>query len=877
MDEQLPVDDYEMIANHERPSNGAPAPVDPLSAMFPTEALQGEAARLQRQVARGGPRRDIAPSMTDFLQSFPTGVGKGLARLGSAGGQAAAIEMGQPEANIPSPMQARQAMEQNVTGPWHEPTTQAGQLSELAGEIATDPLAYLFSPAVRAASKVGPAAAMGTAGGMGLLSRGIDTAQAGPSGIQEIDTNALKEGQRPDIRSPMWWQQKRSPRPSLETGELLSPYEITSADRAEFAHLLPKGDPPKAPDPPKDAKGKPLQPPVQGPNEPPREFRARQTAYNTAMGTYTKELEAFDKASERYKAGSLEFEDKLKERREQKNKPIELHNEQMTKDWEEKQARMNKEDEDFHQANMTYVEKNPSVALWVELGGVAAATLLPPMARMRRSRLNKFTAEKWDKAVEDLNKLITEVPTSLEETMSKESLMLGKVEEMNKAAQEAAAMEAKSTLADDVTAKQWQKYAVAGGVITGLAGSVPKSWDLYSPAGSRQSQLSNPLNWENAQDYLSKFMGAVPAGFEAGNIASKLPTGKVVSREPMLSGAKKAATKHAENMTELKNIRLEERQLQVAKQKTEQELAAAAQKAQQDQAAAAQTFQQGQESAAQTFKQGQEATAQKAKIKQDNVLIRLQKQQAKQKADLHKLEVQRQKIENDIKASEAAIKKEHAHSLVAEGTARRATKQETMLDPDTPTGPKPKKAKKSAVQKAEEQMPEDQLQAIQKSIEGFQEGGMPPVGKSVIVGESGPELALPGGIVGKTGPELRQFQQPTKIVPNAALQTGMTDFLQSITPTQVQAKQAYPKATPNDYQGAEKIIGDEPEHEDRALLENTIRETGKIRIWPGSEAVQQLLNNLPNDMEVLDVQEFGIGHENNTIIIRSKRGLPPTS
>jgi hypothetical protein len=108
---------------------------------------------IERQGAEG---RKIAamrpaphPAITDFFSSIPLGIARAIATTTSAGGQAAQIEMQQPVTG-PSPAEALDIIEQNVTGPLPRPQGPGGQFGETLGEFLGNPVSYIGSGSIGA-------------------------------------------------------------------------------------------------------------------------------------------------------------------------------------------------------------------------------------------------------------------------------------------------------------------------------------------------------------------------------------------------------------------------------------------------------------------------------------------------------------------------------------------------------------------------------------------------------------------------------------------------------------------------------------------------------------------------------------------------------
>lgn len=115
----------------------------------------------------------------DFFQSIPKGLVEGFSSSASAGGQAAAHEMSQPDvaAEIPPPAQTSDILQKNVTGELPKPQGAAGRAGEMIGEFAGNPATWA-SPGGSAALKAGGAVAgaLGSWAG-GELTRGHENIQ----------------------------------------------------------------------------------------------------------------------------------------------------------------------------------------------------------------------------------------------------------------------------------------------------------------------------------------------------------------------------------------------------------------------------------------------------------------------------------------------------------------------------------------------------------------------------------------------------------------------------------------------------------------------------------------------------------------------------
>ena len=104
----------------------------------------------------------------DFARSIPRGILGGLMEAGSAGAQAEAHAMSQPElaAEIPNKDEARQAIEANVTGPLPQPQGTWGQYGETLGEFAGSPANWIGPGGriAKAVNTIAPALISETAG-----------------------------------------------------------------------------------------------------------------------------------------------------------------------------------------------------------------------------------------------------------------------------------------------------------------------------------------------------------------------------------------------------------------------------------------------------------------------------------------------------------------------------------------------------------------------------------------------------------------------------------------------------------------------------------------------------------------------------------------
>lgn len=103
-------------------------------ALEKVKAQHGSAAPTEQRSAVG-----------DFFKSIPGGIVKGFSAAGSAAGQAAAIEMNQPQmaAEFPTPEQMSESLQKNVTGELPKPQGRAGRYGETVGEFLGSPATYV--------------------------------------------------------------------------------------------------------------------------------------------------------------------------------------------------------------------------------------------------------------------------------------------------------------------------------------------------------------------------------------------------------------------------------------------------------------------------------------------------------------------------------------------------------------------------------------------------------------------------------------------------------------------------------------------------------------------------------------------------------------
>ncbi len=103
----------------------------------------------------------------NFFKSIPGGIVEGFSAAASAGGQAAAHEMSQPDvaAEIPTPPQTADILQQNVTGELPKPQGAAGRFGRTLGEFAGSPATW-----------VAPGSMVLKAGGMAASALGSEAA-----------------------------------------------------------------------------------------------------------------------------------------------------------------------------------------------------------------------------------------------------------------------------------------------------------------------------------------------------------------------------------------------------------------------------------------------------------------------------------------------------------------------------------------------------------------------------------------------------------------------------------------------------------------------------------------------------------------------------
>ncbi len=114
------------------------------------------------------PPAEQRSAVGDFFKSIPGGIVEGFSAAASAGGQAAAHEMSQPDvaAEIPAPAQTADILQQNVTGELPKPQGTAGRFGRTLGEFAGSPATWVApgSTALKAGGMVASALGSEAAG-----------------------------------------------------------------------------------------------------------------------------------------------------------------------------------------------------------------------------------------------------------------------------------------------------------------------------------------------------------------------------------------------------------------------------------------------------------------------------------------------------------------------------------------------------------------------------------------------------------------------------------------------------------------------------------------------------------------------------------------
>lgn len=108
----------------------------------------------------------------DFLKSIPRGAVSGFASAATALGTATAGEMGQ-ETEMPTPKQATELLEKNVTGDLPKPQGRAGRFGEAVGETLGNPASYVGPGSLALKVGAGTASALASEGA-GQLTEGTE-------------------------------------------------------------------------------------------------------------------------------------------------------------------------------------------------------------------------------------------------------------------------------------------------------------------------------------------------------------------------------------------------------------------------------------------------------------------------------------------------------------------------------------------------------------------------------------------------------------------------------------------------------------------------------------------------------------------------------
>jgi hypothetical protein len=102
-------------------------------------------AQIQKRQQSAAAPAEQRSGIGDFFKSIPRGVLSGFSAAASAGGQAAAAEMNEPEMvqEIPTAQQGVGIMEKNVTGELPKPQGRAGKYGAAVGETLGNPASYV--------------------------------------------------------------------------------------------------------------------------------------------------------------------------------------------------------------------------------------------------------------------------------------------------------------------------------------------------------------------------------------------------------------------------------------------------------------------------------------------------------------------------------------------------------------------------------------------------------------------------------------------------------------------------------------------------------------------------------------------------------------
>ncbi len=146
------MDDFSLVPVEHQPDfeNVSLVPVDyepSFSAGGVTEQAPPQLQQPQTQAQPAQPMPQTQPQQLvagadDFFRSIPRGIVSGFNNAASALGRATQAEMGQ-EVDAPTPEQATEILEKEVTGPLHRPEGRAGKFGASVGEFLGNPASYL--------------------------------------------------------------------------------------------------------------------------------------------------------------------------------------------------------------------------------------------------------------------------------------------------------------------------------------------------------------------------------------------------------------------------------------------------------------------------------------------------------------------------------------------------------------------------------------------------------------------------------------------------------------------------------------------------------------------------------------------------------------
>lgn len=100
----------------------------------------------------------------DFFKSIPGGALSSIGNMLSASGQAASAEMAQPM-DIPTPQEAKSALEENVIGKTYDPQGRPGQFGARIGEFLANPTSYFGPGGILAKGAITVGSAVGSEAG----------------------------------------------------------------------------------------------------------------------------------------------------------------------------------------------------------------------------------------------------------------------------------------------------------------------------------------------------------------------------------------------------------------------------------------------------------------------------------------------------------------------------------------------------------------------------------------------------------------------------------------------------------------------------------------------------------------------------------------